>query len=269
MFIDSHAHLDFKEFDEDFDEVLRRAKASNVLKIINIGADIERSKKAIKLTERYDYIFPTAGIHPEEELPKGVVESIKELENLIKNSSKIVAVGECGLDYYLNTEFSKTKEITKEERTRQIDLFEAQIKLAQRRNLPLVIHLRNGQDNQAYENAIAILEEKKVNNGVVHCFTFGPQEAKTFLKMGLYIGFTGIVTYKNAENVQEAAKVVPLDRLLIETDCPFLAPGPYRGKRNEPAYVIEIAKKIAEIKDLPLEKVEEITTKNVETLFNI
>jgi TatD DNase family protein len=213
------------------------------------------------LAEHHSNIYATVGVHPEEENEMGLTESINELENLIKSSRRVVAVGECGLDYFRNS--------SKAERDKQRALFDAQIELAQGHHLPLVIHIQNGEDDMAYQDAINILQKNKVDNGVVHCFTLGSCEAKAFLDLGLYVGFTGIVTYKNAEQVREAAKVVPIDRLLIETDCPFLAPQKYRGERNEPAYVTEVAAKIAEIKDISMEEVAKKTVQNAEKLFKI
>jgi TatD DNase family protein len=259
--IDSHAHLDFEQFHGDFNEVILRAKQSGVEKIVNIGADIKRSQATVELAENHDNIYAVVGIHPEEENELGLTESITELENLIKSSRRVVAVGECGLDY--------NNKQSKEEKAKQLALFEAQIELAQGHHLPMVIHIRNGEDDLAYEDAKMVLDKNKVDNGVVHCFTFGPCEAQAFLDMGLSIGFTGIITYKNAEKVRDAVKIVPLDKLLVETDCPFLAPQGHRGERNEPAYVVEVAEKVAEIKGITTVEVAKATAENAERLFRI
>ncbi len=256
--IDSHAHLDFPEFDNDLNVVLERAEKMGVNKIINVGADLARSKKAIEIANLHDNIWATAGIHPED-CNIDLVLAKNELTNLVNLSKKIVAIGECGLDYFCDNP----------QKTKQQSLFELQIDLAQTFNLPIVIHIRNGLDDAAVINGFKLLKESKVRRGVVHCFTLDKHWAKKFIDLGLYIGFTGIVTYKNAELVRESAKSIPLERLLIETDCPYLAPQLYRGKRNEPAYVVEVAKQISEIREESLEEVMIQTTKNTELLFNI
>ncbi len=256
--IDSHAHLDFAEYDDDLALVLERAKEAGVDKIINIGADLKRSKKAVNLGDRFDNIWSTIGLHPEAD-GIDLEEAKKELADLLSLSTKIVAIGECGLDYF----YEQFKE------SEQIALFEMQIFLAKKYKLPLVIHLRNGQDDQAAETGYQLLLKNKVTTGVIHCFTLEKKWVKKFIDLGLYLGYTGIVTYKNAEAVRDSVVETPLERLLVETDCPYLAPQKYRGERNEPAHVIEIAKKIAEIKNLSYQTVATETTKNTEKLFNI
>ncbi|MFA5197095.1 MAG: TatD family hydrolase [Patescibacteria group bacterium] len=256
--IDSHTHLDFPDYDNDLDLVLSRAKQYGVDKIINVGADLVRSKKAIEIANKYGNVWATVGIHPEG-CDIDISQAQKELKKLATSSPKVVAIGECGLDYF----YDDSKKV------KQKALFELQINIAQELNFPLAIHLRNGKDETAAMDGYNLLKKNKVTNGVVHCFTFDKTWAKKFINLGLYVGFTGIITYKNAELLREAVKSVPIDRMLIETDCPYLSPQKYRGERNEPSYVSEIAKQIAETREEKIEKVTEQTAKNTEILFNI
>lgn len=258
-FIDSHAHLDFEDFDKDFVDVLRRAEEAGVTKIINIGADLARSKASVILAENNPSIFATVGVHPDEADKIDVTEVKTELERLIKSSRKVVGVGECGLDYF-RTE-------SQEVMAAQNELFKAHLEIAREHHLPVVIHIRNGKDEQALRDALAIIKEVEYYKGVIHCFTFGPEEAKVFSDLGFYIGFTGIITYKNSFEIQEAVKSLSLEKILIETDCPFLAPQKYRGERNEPAHVVEVASKIAELKNITLDEVAKESLKNTERLF--
>jgi TatD DNase family protein len=252
--IDSHAHLDFPDFDNDLKEVIKRAELIGVKKIINVGSDLAHSQKAIRISHENENIWATVGVHPEEinETPLILIEKLRELSNL----PKVVAIGECGLDYSYD---EPKKGIQKA-------LFKLQINLAYELNLPLVLHIRNGSDEQAVTDAYEIIKDNQVR-GVIHCFSFGPSWAEKFINLGFYLGFTGIVTFKNALQVQESAKYVPLDRFLVETDCPYLAPQGHRGQRNEPAYVIEVAEKIAELKDLGIEEVAARAVENTENLF--
>lgn len=259
--IDSHAHLDFEDFHKDFDAVLKRASESGVEKIINIGADFERSKASVILAENFPNIFATVGVHPDEASNIDISYAKEELERLVKSSRRVVGVGECGLDYYRTND--------KHLIAKQNELFKAQLEIAREHLLPVVIHIRNGEDNQAYKDAIGIIKEVEYYNGVIHCFTLGPEEAKEFVDLGFHVGFTGIITYKNSDVIQAAAREIPIERILIETDCPFLSPQAFRGQRNEPAFVIEIAKKIAELRGLKVEEVATKTSDNTEKLFNI
>jgi TatD DNase family protein len=254
--VDSHAHLDFPDFEDDLGLVIKNADEVGVKKIINVGADLERSRAGIQIADRYENIWATVGIHPE---GSGVnlEKAEKEIKSIVNSSKKVVALGECGLDYFRDESKS----------TEQKALFERQISISKDLNLPLVIHIRNGKDKSAAEDAYQILSQKKIQRGVIHCFTLDKNWAKKFVDLGLYIGFTGIVTYKNANLVCESVKAVPVERLLIETDCPYLAPQKCRGMRNEPAFVTEVAQKITEIKDLTIDKTAEQTTKNAESLF--
>jgi len=186
-------------------------------------------------------------------------EAKKGLESLVNSSNRVVAIGECGLDYFHNDQ----------NKAEQRSLFQLQIEFAIENKLPLVVHIRNGKDESAASEAYNFLSGYKGVRGVIHCFTLSKDWVKKFLDVGFYIGFTGIVTYKNAHMVQESVRAVPIDRLLIETDCPYLAPQKYRGQRNEPAYVVEVARMIADIKSLEFADIATKTTMNCEKLFQI
>lgn len=279
--IDSHAHLDFDQFHDDFDDVLSRAHTSGVIKVINIGADLKTSQNSVMLASTHETIFASVGVHPDE------VDSIDlallhgQLIELAKSNPKVVAIGECGLDYYhikksmsTNTSQLLSNQLSGEKTEGEIisgqqDLFRLQIEVAKHLGLPLVVHIRNGENNDAAKDAYEILRESDYKKGVIHCFSLDELWAEKFTNLGFYLGFTGVVTYKNAASIEGAAKVTPLTKILIETDAPFLAPQEFRGKRNEPAYVVEVAKKIAELKNETLENVASVTTKNAETLFGL
>lgn len=256
--IDSHAHLDFPDFDDDLQNVIERARLAGVAKIIDVGADLARSQKAISVADRFDNVWATIGIHPEDS-EVNINEAKKEIIRLLESSKKVVAIGECGFDYFHGE--AKTDE--------QKVLFQLQIDIAREFELPLVVHIRNNKDSSAAEDGYKLLKDSKVSKGVVHCFTLGKDWAKKYLDLGFHLGFTGIVTYKNATIVSDSALATPLDKLLIETDCPYLAPQKYRGQRNEPSYVTEIAHRIADIKEIDYSVVETETTKNTEVLFRI
>jgi len=304
MFIDTHAHLNFREFGDEIPEVIKRAEIVEVKQIINIGSNFDTSKKSVELASEYQNLFASVGIHPIH-LASDIVETAKfdgkeysfktrkedfnyeKFFELAKSSNKVVAIGETGLDYFRinennNFQFSinnfqsnsndsilKTKQIQKK-------VFEEHIRLAEELGLPLILHCRGSEDNlyDAYDDMLNIIENCKLKTenfpkGVIHCFGGNLDQAKEFIKFGFYIGFTGIVTFKNATELQNIAREIPLNKILIETDCPFLAPVPYRGKRNEPAYVVEVARKIAELKNISIDEVESVTTQNAKNLFKI
>jgi len=250
--IDTHAHLDFESYDKDREEVIQSAKEAGVFKIINIGSSLDGCKKGIELASKYEEVYATVGIHPEaaDELTDETLELFKKS---IANK-KVMAIGEIGLDYYVE-KFSP--ELQKEVFIKQLDL-------ATKNNMPVILHMRN-----SFEDMLEILEKYDwhKNNGVVHCYSSSYKKVKRILEMGLYISFTGIITYD--QGTQKAASEVPLERMMLETDSPFLAPEPYRGGRAEPKYVLEVAKKIAEIKEESLENVVKITTQNALNFFNI
>jgi len=253
MYIDSHAHIQLNQFQHDQQEVLKRAIQAEVNTILVIGFDLETSRSAIELSEKHDNLYATVGMHPHD--AKSLTpDTLTTFRDLIKHE-KVIAYGEIGLDYYRNL---SPKDIQK-------DAFEKQLDIAEENNLPIIIHNRD-----AYMDILPILEARRGNvRGVLHCFTGDVELMHRTLQIGFHIGIGGIVTYPNAKDIQTVAKAVPEDKLLIETDCPWLTPQFRRGKRNEPAYVVAVAKKIAELRHTSTEAIGEITTKNFNTLFGI
>ena len=253
MLYDTHAHLNNKVFDNDRDEVIKKIKTSGVGLVNNIGADIKTSYESIALAEKYKFIYATCGVHPSEtqSLTEHDIETLYEMSK----NEKVKAIGEIGLDYYY--EDGPDPETQKY-------WFKRQIELSKELNLPVVIH-----DRESKGEAIKILKDLNVSNGVMHCFSGSAETAKELLKMGFYISFTGVVTFKNARKAIEALKAVPLDRLFIETDCPYMSPEPVRGTRNDSSNVIHIAKKYAEVKGVSLEEIISATTKNAKEFFKI
>ena len=253
-FVDTHCHLDDPQFAEDLNEVIERARAIGVTRIINFGGDFKTSTNAVKLTE-HDGLFAGVGIHPEE-IDDATDGFSNRLAELAKND-KVVAIGEIGLDYYWEKDT--------ERREHQQRIFIEQLDLARQLNLPICVH-----DREAHGDTLKILKaEAKGLRGVLHCFSGSLEMAKEIWKMDWLIGVDGPLTFKNSAKLPDIVKAAPADMLLIETDAPYLAPTPYRGKRNEPAYVVEVAKKIAEVREVSLEEVARITTQNAENLYNI
>ena len=247
---DSHAHYDDEAFDSDREEVLKSLENFGVGRVLNVGANIKDSEKSVEIANEYDFVWASVGIHPHyvSEKNDGYIEFF---ERLIANK-KVVAVGETGLDYHYE---NFDKELQKY-------YFKEHIELANRFDLPLIIHSRD-----ACDDTLNMVKEYRPKRAVVHCFGGSAETAAEYLKMDYYIGFTGVVTFKNAKRPVEAAAAVPLDRLLLETDCPYMAPTPYRGERCDSRMIIETAKKIAEIKGESLEKVIEVTAENAARLF--
>jgi TatD DNase family protein len=249
MFVDTHAHL---EMLEDVEVVIKRALAHGVSRVVAVSSNLESSRRTLEIARTFPQVFAAVGVHPHEALSLNK-EVLEELEKLSENQ-KVVAIGETGLDYhYMNS----PREV-------QIASFKNHIELAKRLSLPLVIHVRD-----AHEDMVSILKEQIAEGvkGVIHCFTGDYLTANRYIDMGFYISFSGIITFKNADKIREAARIIPLERLLIETDSPYLAPFPFRGKRNEPAYVVYVAEKIAELRGELLEKIAEETTRNAKELF--
>lgn len=254
MLFDTHAHLNDAKFSEDIEETIVRAQQAGVEFINVVGFDRPTIEKALDLANRYDWIYASVGWHPVDAIDM-TEKDLEWLEDVAKHP-KVVALGEMGLDYYWD---KSPKEVQKE-------VFRKQIQLAKKLKLPIIIHNR-----EATQDIIQILKEERADEvgGIMHCFSGSVETAKECIKMNFYISLAGPVTFKNAKKPKEVAKEVPLDRLLIETDCPYLAPHPYRGKRNEPAYVKLVAETIAELKGISLEEVAEITTDNAMKLFGI
>ncbi|MET3700049.1 TatD DNase family protein [Bacillus oleivorans] len=254
MLFDTHVHLNDKQFEEDLNEVIERALQKDVKNMVVVGFDRPTIKRAIDLAETYDFIYASIGWHPVDAID--MTESDLEWLESLSVHPKVVALGEMGLDYH----WDKTpKEV-------QYEVFRKQIRLAKKVKLPIIIHNR-----EATEDVVNILREEGANEvgGIMHCFSGSVEIAKQCLDLNFYISLGGPVTFKNAKKPKEVAAAVPLDRLLIETDCPYLAPHPYRGKRNEPSYVSLVAEEIARIKDLTYEEVTAQTTANAKKLFGI
>jgi TatD DNase family protein len=263
MFVDSHAHLDGKQFDIDRDEVISRAREAGVQAIVAIGngdgpQDVDCG---IRLAETYDFIYATLGIHPHEARLADDA-AYQKMEALARNS-KVIAWGEIGLDYFYDY---SPRDVQKQ-------VFIRQMELASSAKLPIVIHCRPSENSEnAWNDCLSLIGEhwsSKGLGGILHCFTGNWNQAKKALDMGFMISCAGNITFPKARQIREAAAEVPLDRLLIETDCPFLAPVPHRGKRNEPAFVIETAKKLGEIRGLSMEQLGEQTTRNFYRFFKL
>lgn len=255
MLIDTHTHLDDARYEPDREAVIARARETGIDRIITIGCDLSTSQAAVALANRYPFVYATVGVHPHE--VKHIEDGwYNELRRLAENK-KVVAFGEVGLDYHYN--HSSPKE--------QRDRFREQIQLARELRLPLVIHTREAQ-----EDTIQILKDERSTEvgGVFHCFSGDAWLAKDALDLGFYLSFSGILTFQNAGMLRDIAKTVPLDRILIETDCPYLTPVPHRGKRNEPAFVRHVAETLAAILSVSdLDEIHRLTTENARRLFRI
>lgn len=250
--IDTHAHLDFEVYQDDLDKVLENIKIAGVEKIIIPGVRIRDFSKIIRLIEKYANLYGAIGLHPSE-VKDWNENSYNQLKEFAKHP-KIVAIGETGLDYHWDKSNIELQKFVLKEH----------IKLAKELDLPLIIH-----DRDAHADILAILKEMQVNNGVMHCFSGDIKFAEECMKLGLYIALGGPVTFKNAKIPKEIAKAVPLDKLLLETDSPFLTPHPYRGERNDPSKIKLAAEEIARIKNISLEEIACVTSNNAEKLFNI
>ncbi|MFA4930342.1 MAG: TatD family hydrolase [Patescibacteria group bacterium] len=254
MYTDTHCHLNTIEFENDIKEIISRAKRAEVNQIIVPGIDLKSSKAAYTLAQNFDIISSAAGYHPNY-IQTASIENLGELVELI-SKPEIVAVGEIGLDYYRQT--------TNVEEQRKI--FQYLLSIASQEAKPAIIHSR-----AAEEDVLSILQVYKPDGlrGVWHCFEGDRALATRILDLGFYIGFTGNITYSDHQDINEVIKNIPLDRILIETDAPYLTPTPYRGKKNEPAYVVEVARKIGDIKNIAIEVVAQTTTENAIKLFNL
>ncbi len=249
--VDSHCHLDDRQFDEDREAAIERARAAGVETMMAIGTgsgppDLEA---AVRLAERYPFFQATVGVHPHD-AAKATEETFARLAELAHHP-KVRAIGEIGLDYHYD--FSPREE--------QRAVFERQLALAAESGKPVVIHTR-----EAWDDTLEILRAAGQETGIFHCFTGGPAEARQALDLGFHLAFGGVLTFPRAEEVREAARLVPGDRLLLETDCPYLAPVPMRGKRNEPAFLVETARRMAAVRSVALEELAEETTRNFERL---
>ncbi|MCY7681077.1 TatD family hydrolase [Bacillus pumilus] len=254
MLFDTHAHLNAEQYNEDLEQVIERAKSEKVEKIVVVGFDRPTITRAMELIEEYDFIYAAVGWHPVDAIDM-TDEDLLWIKELSQHE-KVVAIGEMGLDYYWD---KSPKDVQKE-------VFRRQIALAKEVNLPIIIHNRD-----ATEDVVTTLKEEGAAEvgGIMHCFTGSLEIAKACMDMNFYISFGGPVTFKNAKKPKEVVKDIPSDRLLIETDCPYLTPAPFRGKRNEPSYVKYIAEQIAELREISFEELAELTTKNAKKVFGI
>jgi TatD DNase family protein len=254
MLIDSHCHIDDTRFDADREVMMTRARAAGVEHFVTIGCDLATSRAAVALAQKHPYISATVGVHPHEVrlIQEGWYDELRSLAR----SDRVLAYGEIGLDYHYDHSPRDVQRIR----------FREQIQLARELKLPIVIHTREAQ-----EDTITILKEEKASElgGVFHCFSGDAWLAKDALDLGFYLSFSGVVTFQNAVMLREIVKTVPLDRILVETDSPYLTPAPHRGKRNEPAYVRQVAEKIAEVHGITVEDVEDATSQNTKSLFGI
>lgn len=253
MIFDTHAHYDDAVFDDDREKLLERMQNRGVEYIVNVGASMESCKSTLGLIRRFPFVYGALGIHPDEVAELTEDDYAWLSKNIYK--PKIVAVGEIGLDYHWND----NKEV-------QIDAFERQMELAREAELPIIIHSRD-----AAQDTYDVMKEAKADEigGVMHCFSYTKEMAKQFLEMGFYLGIGGVVTFKNAKKLQEVVEYMPMDKMVLETDCPYLTPEPNRGKRNDSFYLPYVVNKIAEIKDLSPAEVIHITSENAKNLYRI
>jgi len=262
--IDSHTHLDSNQYDQDRADVIVRAYESGVEKIINVGADLDGSLQSVQLANENENIFASVGVHPHvfnEVAKKPIVKVIEELRSLAKNK-KVIAIGEIGLDYFMHS----GEDIMVAQKEAQKEGFIVQIELASQMNLPVIIHCRD-----AYADTLDIIKKYPKANFVFHCYGGNLEFTKKLLNLNnIYFSFTGNITYaKSGAEILEVIKEIPMEKIMLETDCPYLTPVPNRGKRNEPALVAYVCEKIAEIKDISTKEVDRITTNNTYSFFKI
>ena len=253
MLFDTHAHMDDHAFDADRAQLLETLPNQQITLLMNPGCSLESSRNAVKLANTHDYIYAAVGSHPDvaDEVNEEVLE---EYRTLCKLNSKVTAIGEIGLDYHY-------EDIP---RDLQKQAFRAQMALAAELDLPVIVHERD-----AHEDGMAIVKEFPTVTGVFHCYSGSAEMARQLVDLGWYIGFTGVLTFKNARKAVETAASIPLDRIVLETDCPFMAPEPFRGKRNHPGYLPKMAEKLAQIRGLDVEEIIRITTENAKRLYRI
>ena len=253
MLFDTHAHMDDRAFDADRAALLESLPRQQIALLMNPGCSLESSRSAVALAAQYDYIYAAVGSHPDaaDEVNENVLE---EYRKLCKQNSKVKAIGEIGLDYHY------------EDIPRQLqqEAFRAQMALAAELDLPVIVHERD-----AHEDGMAIVKEFPSVTGVFHCYSGSAEMARQLVALGWYIGFTGVLTFKNARKAVEVATAIPLERIVLETDCPYMAPDPFRGKRNDPGKLYRMAEKLAEIRGLSVEDIHRITTENGKRLYRI
>ena len=253
MLFDTHAHLNDPAFDPDRNELMESFASAGVSLVMNAGCSLESSRQIVAMAEEYPWLYASVGSHPDaaDEVNETVVE---EYRKLCKLSNKVKAIGEIGLDYYY-------EDIPREIQQRA---FRLQMELAKELDMPVIVHERD-----AHNDGLAIVKEFPTVKGVFHCYSGSAEMARQLVNLGWYIGFTGVLTFKNARKAVETAASIPLDRIVLETDCPFMAPEPFRGKRNHPGYLYRMAEKLAEIRGISLEEVHTATMENSKRLYRI
>lgn len=269
--IDSHCHLWFKHFEGKIPEFLQRAKEAGVDKMICVGCDEKSSGQSVEIAEEYEGVFAAVGMHPTDakrqprspnldEKMRGNAPDLSWIKDLVENSNKVIAIGETGLDYY-HEPYDKEM---------QVKMFKAHCEIAKEYDLPVVVHMRSGKENPE-QDCLKVLDEMEMGEDKVifHCFAGDVAFAEEVIKRAWMISFAGPVTYPNAESLREVARMVPLDRVLTETDCPFLTPQKYRGGKNEPAYVVEVARQIANLREISYDDFDILVNENVSRVFKI
>ena len=253
MLFDTHAHMDDRAFDTDREELLSALPGQGLALVMNPGCSLQSSRNAVRLAKEYDYIYAAVGSHPDaaDEVDGAVLEEYREL---CKRNPKVKAIGEIGLDYHY-------EDIP---RDIQLKAFRAQMELARELGLPVIVHERD-----AHEDGMAVVRDFPEVTGVFHCYSGSAEMARQLVDRGWYIGFTGVLTFKNARKAIEVASSIPLERIVLETDCPYMAPEPFRGRRNDPGKLYRMAEKLAEIRGLPVEEVQAITVENGRKLYRI
>ena len=253
MLFDTHAHMDDRAFDTDREELLSALPGQGLALVMNPGCSLESSRNAVRLAKEYDYVYAAVGSHPDaaDEVDEAVLEEYREL---CKLNPKVKAIGEIGLDYHY-------EDIP---RDIQLKAFRAQMELARELGLPVIVHERD-----AHEDGMAVVRDFPEVTGVFHCYSGSAEMARQLVDRGWYIGFTGVLTFKNARKAIEVASSIPLERIVLETDCPYMAPEPFRGRRNDPGKIYRMAEKLAEIRGLSVEEVQAITVENGKQLYRI
>ena len=253
MLFDTHAHLNDPAFDTDREELMNSLAAAGVGLVMNAGCSLESSREIVEMAAKYPWLYASVGSHPDsaDEVCEAVIE---EYRKLCKLSKKVRAIGEIGLDYHY-------EDIPREI---QQKAFRMQMELAAQLDMPVIVHERD-----AHNDGLAIVKEFPKVKGVFHCYSGSAEMARQLVELGWYIGFTGVLTFKNARKAVETAASIPLDRIVLETDCPFMAPEPFRGKRNHPGYLYRMAEKLAEIRGISVEEIHQITTENGKKLYRI
>ena len=252
MIFETHAHLNDPAFDEDRESLILGLPEKGIEAVMNVGCCLESSHDCIALAEKYPFVYASVGSHPDsaDEVNEEVIEKYRQMAN----HPKVLAIGEIGLDYYYET---IPREI-------QQKAFRMQMELAKELDMPVIVHERN-----AHDDGMRIVKEFPTVKGVFHCYSGSAEMARQLVNMGWYIGFTGVLTFKNARKAVETAESIPLDRIVLETDCPFMAPEPFRGKRNDPGYLYRMAERLAEIRGISVEEVHAVTTDNAKKLYRL